>query len=340
MPSGLLVSTMSVYPLLQCAQAEGLAVPSLLAGSGLTEARLRDPAGQVAFAQELVVTGNYLALTRERHPGLRASGYYHFNAFGVLGAALVSHADLLEAVRFLVRYVGLTFTPFLVQVEEDGAEFRARYLDRGNLGACHGFYLLRDLAFVRNLCREAAPATWCTLVTGMDIAMTAPADAAAVQEFFGWPLRFGAEETVIHADPTCLRQPLRFANPLTLQLMQAQCDEQLARQQPPSWRERVEALLLAAPASGDAASVARGLCCSERSLRRYLQQEGCAFHEVVAALQRRRAERYLAHSRLSVESIAYRLGYSETAAFTHAFKRWTGRTPSQFREVVGEAGGT
>lgn len=324
------VSTMSIFPLLQCAAAEGLATPVLLAGSRLAEAQLRDAEAMVPFEEELVVVRNYLAHTRQPHPGLAASAYYHYNSFGVLGAALVSHADMLAACRFLVRYVALTFTPFVVTLQETDTQLQAGYLDRGDLGDCRGFYLLRDLAFLRNLCREASPDHWPALIEGMDIAMPAPAQVEAVREFFQWPLRFDAEATVIHADKARLREPLRLANPVTLALMQRQCDELLARRAPASWRERVEGLLLAAP-QADPATVADRLCCSERSLRRHLQQEGCTFQDVAAQLQQQRAEHFLRHSRLTVEAIAHRLGYSETAAFAHAFKRWTGRTPSQFR---------
>lgn len=328
------VSTMSIFPLVQCAEAEGIGLPALLAGSTLTEAQLRDPAQRVPFAQELVVVRNYLAHTRETNPGLRASAFYHYNSFGVLGAALVSHPDMLAACRFLVRYVELTFTPFLVVLEEDDSELRAQYIDRDDLGECRSFYLLRDLAFIRNLCREASPEHWTRLVTAMDIAMEEPAGSAEVREFFAWPLRFGGEATVIHTHREALREPLRLANELTLQMMREQCEVLLAQRQQHSWRQRVESLLLSSTGRADPTAIAERLSCSERSLRRHLQQEGCSFLEIVAGLQQQRAVHYLRHSRLPIESIADRLGYSETAAFTHAFKRWMGKTPSQFRSAV------
>lgn len=325
------VSTMSLFPLVQCAQEEGIALTALLAGSTLTEALLRDPAQRLPFAQELVVVRNYLAHTREANPGLRASAFYHYNCFGALGAALVSHPDMLAACRFLVRYVELTFTPFRVVLEEEGEDWRAHYFDCDELGECRDFYLLRDLAFIRNLCREASPDGWTTLVEAMDIAMAEPADSAAVRDFFQWPLRFGREDTVIHTCRNALRQPLRLANEMTLQMMRQQCEALLAQRQPPSWRERVESVLLACAGRADPAAIAERLNCSERSLRRHLQQEGCNFLEIVAGQQLQRAVHYLRHSQLPIESIADRLGYSETAAFTHAFKRWAGKSPSQFR---------
>lgn len=325
-----LVPTMSIFPLLQCAQAEGLAQATLLAGTRLSAAQLQDAGAMVPFREELAVVRNYLAHTRAPQPALAASTYYHYNCFGVLGAALVSQPDLLTACRFLVRYVDLTFTPFVVTLQERGPRLEARYSDGEELGECRGFYLLRDLAFLRNLCREAEPEHWPTLIAGMDIAMAPPADTAALRAFFRWPLRFGAEATVIHADTARLRRPLRLANAMTAALLERQCEELRTQRTPASWRARVERLLLAEPAA-EPAWVAARLCLSERSLRRHLQQEGCTFQAVATALRQRRAQHYLMHSRLSVAAIAHCLGYSETAAFAHAFKRWTGQTPSQFR---------
>ena len=324
------VSAMSLFPLLQCADAEGLSFDALLAGSRLDAGLLRDPTAMVDFADELVVVGNYLRLTREICPGLHVSDHYHYNSFGVLGAALVSHANMLDACRFLVAHVALTFTPFQVLMSEDATSLVACYRDRCDLAGCRAYYLLRDLAFVRNLCREADPEHWPELVSGMDIALEEPAHSALIRDFFCWPLRFGAAETLIRADKTRLMQPLRLANAMTLEVMQRQCHELLQARQG-SWRQRVENQLAASAQPCDLAQVATALCCSERSLRRHLQQEGCSFQELLLAWQQQRAVHFLRHSRLSVESIAHRLGYSETAAFAHAFKRWMGMTPTQFR---------
>ncbi|HEX5374257.1 MAG TPA: AraC family transcriptional regulator ligand-binding domain-containing protein [Aquabacterium sp.] len=326
------VSTMSVYPLLQCAQDEGLPLEPLLAGTTQTEATLRDPNRDMPFSQELIVVRNYLRLTRESVPGLRASAFYHYNSFGTLGAALVSHPDMLEACRFLARYVELTFTPFRVLMEEAGEQVNARYIDCIDLGDCREFYLMRDLAFIRNLSKEAGADDWATLVDAMEIAMPAPADLGTVEAFFGWPLHFDAADTRIIARKAALLRPLRLANPITLRIMQEQCDTQLLKRQHNPWSRQVENLLLSSHPMPDLRTVAERLHCAERTLRRRLQAESCTFQDLVSQIQQQRAIHHLRHTHLPIEVIAERLGYSETAAFAHAFKRWTGQTPSTFRQ--------
>jgi AraC-like DNA-binding protein len=70
---------------------------------------------------------------------------------------------------------------------------------------------------------------------------------------------------------------------------------------------------------------------SQRSLTRHLAEEGTTFAEILEQLRRGLASRYLADDRMSVQQIAWLLGYSEVAAFNHAYKRWTGTTPRRTR---------
>jgi AraC-like DNA-binding protein len=78
--------------------------------------------------------------------------------------------------------------------------------------------------------------------------------------------------------------------------------------------------------------VARQLGMSPRSLTRHLAEEGTTFGEILEQLRRRLAARYLADDRMSVQQIAWLLGYSEVGAFNHAYKRWTGTAPRRSRK--------
>ena len=81
-------------------------------------------------------------------------------------------------------------------------------------------------------------------------------------------------------------------------------------------------------------AVARCLGMSKRSLARRLSDEGLNFTEVLQQLRRDLAVRYLDDPKLHISKIAWLLGFSEVSAFTHAFKRWTGKTPSQMRTTA------
>jgi AraC-like DNA-binding protein len=70
---------------------------------------------------------------------------------------------------------------------------------------------------------------------------------------------------------------------------------------------------------------------SKRTLARRLSAEGLNFNEIFQQLRRDLAVRYLDDRKLHVSKIAWLLGFREVSAFTHAFKRWTGQTPSEMR---------
>ena len=80
-----------------------------------------------------------------------------------------------------------------------------------------------------------------------------------------------------------------------------------------------------------AAVVAQQLGMSPRSFTRRLAREGTSFGQILDYVRNRLALRYLEDQRNSLQQIAWLLGYSELAAFNHAFKRWFGTSPSRAR---------
>jgi len=76
---------------------------------------------------------------------------------------------------------------------------------------------------------------------------------------------------------------------------------------------------------------------STRTLWRRLEEKGTSFSALLEEVRHKQARELLAPTVMSVEQIADSLGYAETASFTHAFKRWTGRSPRQFRGAAAGA---
>ncbi|MEJ2410494.1 MAG: AraC family transcriptional regulator ligand-binding domain-containing protein [Novosphingobium sp.] len=80
----------------------------------------------------------------------------------------------------------------------------------------------------------------------------------------------------------------------------------------------------------ECATVAAELKLSERSLRRRLTEEGTSFRELLQDARKERAQTILAKPGMSLAVAAEQLGYSDTAAFSRAFKEWTGVSPGRF----------
>jgi AraC-like DNA-binding protein len=85
------------------------------------------------------------------------------------------------------------------------------------------------------------------------------------------------------------------------------------------------------------AAIARTLGMSQRTLARGLAARGLTLGKILDELRADLAKRHIRDKDLSISEIAWLVGYQEVSAFTHAFKRWTGRTPTEMRAQEGLA---
>ncbi len=79
--------------------------------------------------------------------------------------------------------------------------------------------------------------------------------------------------------------------------------------------------------------VAKMLGMSERTLARRLAKEDVSFIEVLQQLKERLAIRYLEDEGMPISRIAWLLGFQEVSSFSHACRRWTGKSPRQYRRL-------
>jgi AraC-like DNA-binding protein len=128
--------------------------------------------------------------------------------------------------------------------------------------------------------------------------------------------------------------PITSADNHLLQILAAHADDLLdKRRTATGLHSMVESQLLSLLPRGrvQAAVIASQLGMSARSFTRHLAEEGTTFSGILDRLRNRLALRYLADERISLQQIAWLLGYSEVGAFNHAFRRWFGTSPGRAR---------
>jgi AraC-like DNA-binding protein len=134
---------------------------------------------------------------------------------------------------------------------------------------------------------------------------------------------------------TVTQMPVVGADPYLNELLIKYCEEARSHREVGRGTFRVGLENAIAPllphGKARAGEVARRLGMSPRKLARRLASERLTFVGILAELRADLAKRYLRDEDLAISKIAWLLGYQEVSAFTHAFKRWTGKTPTEAR---------
>lgn len=160
------------------------------------------------------------------------------------------------------------------------------------------------------------------------------ASAADYQRVYHCPVRLGMGEGAIRFDATLLERPSPAAEPQLLVMHESLASRHLADLERRELVMRVErelgGLLELGEVSLDAVAVRLGR--NPRTLRADLALAGTTFNDLVARYRERLARRLLSRTREPIDQIVYLTGFSEPSAFTRAFKRWTGETPSAYRQ--------
>jgi AraC-like DNA-binding protein len=155
------------------------------------------------------------------------------------------------------------------------------------------------------------------------------------ERFFRAPVKLGAERNALVIKTSSLKLPLVGAKEGLCEILDKYA-RQLMKQVPKkkSLSERVRELMAEELAGGDASAegIATRLHMSTRTLRRRLNEEGNSHRLLLEELRRNLAELYLDEKGLAVSEAAFLLGFADSGAFHKAFKRWTGRTPAEYRK--------
>ena len=170
----------------------------------------------------------------------------------------------------------------------------------------------------------------------------APSDGLRAIEFrhegvedpiFGCPVRFGALRDAILLSPTAWTAPLPRGDAKLLATLERHARPLLGDRGEETVAARVRAAIVACIDAGDVriSVVARRLGMSGRKLQSALQLEGASFQRLLDEERSALAVEYLKDTGLSIAEVAYLLGYSEPSAFTRAFTRWAGQSPTELR---------
>lgn len=162
-------------------------------------------------------------------------------------------------------------------------------------------------------------------------------DIGAYEEVFGCPVENQAETSEIVFDASLVKQPIVNADPHLLHFLTPIAEEILTfLPRRGGVLSEVQSCILAVLRNGDPSleGVAAKLNVSTRTLQRRLEAEGTSFAALLDEARQVAAFRYLRDPRISITETALLVGFSEPSTFYRAFKRWTGKTPAEYRRSL------
>ncbi len=312
----------------------GVSHHQILKGTGLEQQQLLDPNTLVTGQQELQLIRNLVEKFGQRPLlGLEIGTRYHFTTFGSLGLALISSANIREALNFALAYFPLSFafSQFVVSEQAETQSVQIEIVvDEGIPKTLWPFIIERDVAALITVQRDLMRDHLCQKVV---FSFPLRGEMQPYTALFGVTPEFGGSKNLIVLNAEKIDQKLSMANELVLHAAEEQCRQTLdKRQSQKKYTHQVQQVLMNSkvqiPSMED---VADRLHLNSRTLRRYLTQEQVTFLQIREEVRKILADYYLSLTQTSIEQISEWLGYAEPASFIHAYKRWYGNTPHATR---------
>jgi AraC-like DNA-binding protein len=308
----------------------GVDPAQVFADAGVDLALLDNPENQISFADRGRLVRHCVAATGCLHFGLLVGQHSGLHQLGLVGLLVKYSPDVGTALRSLVRYFHLRARGAVVTLTLDG--------DAASLG--YEFYHRQSeasdqivdgaLAFEFNIMRTLCGPTW--KPSEVCFAHREPADGGPFRRFFECPLSFDTGRNALVFEASWLNRRMPTDDPTLRALLQQQIDALEATHGanlPAQVRSVLRTALLTRHASAE--RIAALFSMHPRTLARQLQACGTRFQALVDEVRFEIARQLLAQSTMDVREVASALDYADASAFTRAFRRWSGRTPTQWR---------
>ena len=325
--------------LMELAVSKGASRQTLAQRSGIDPRELQDQDHRIPFAKYVALMAAGKELCHD--PALALHFGEQFDVFGNSIVGLIGRAceTLAAAFAQLNRYAKL-----IMEVDVGSADRFQLKRNNGKLWLVdtrknpNHFPELTESSFSRMVCASRRLGTP-QFVKAVYVTHAEPPYRAEYDRIFQMPVIFGSEQNVLLTDEAWLTHPTADNAAMLLPryvfgVLSAHAEALLkSLESSKTTRGRVESLLVPILHTGNARmdTVARKLGISRQTLFRKLKAEGVTFEQVHDELRHKLALHYLTGKKVSVNETAYLVGFSEAAAFSRAFKRWTGTSPRSVR---------
>jgi len=283
------------------------------------------------FARMIEAT---LAATGDPHFGLVAGKSLALMKYGAIIPVVLAGPSLRQLMVDLDRFARLSVERCEMALHDDGASARLVVETVVRHGESGRFRMEQITTSAVQLLRFSG--AMAADIFEVELPLPEPAEAVKPRyaASFGPRIAYNRPHSCVHFHPRLLDQPLPMHDPMAYTAAVARAEALLtALQSGNDVAEQVRQVLLAAlPDALSVAETAARVGYNERALRRQLAALGTSHGELLQQCQRLKAERLIAEGRLPIKQVADELGFGSVHSFHRAFKRWTGVTPTTFKQ--------
>lgn len=254
---------------------------------------------------------------------------FGLNDFGAAGAAVLTSRDLHSAIDVMNAFAPLLNLRHVIKLSDCDNDFVITFHPQvKGPHVIQDSLLLVDLAKMLRFLRDLIATGHSRSQRGSS-AMHDPHRQPVCSRVIDPPISRCGEQ--IRIPKVLFAQRLQLASPGKSLAYQRDCRRMMRELSERALCETVRRILLQCPdASPSVVQMASKLGMSIRTFRRRLASQHTTFLQILDEVRFQLAVRYLDDRQLTTELIAQKLGYSESANFRAAFRRWTGSSPRHF----------
>lgn len=313
----------------------GLDRTELLARAGIAEAELADPDARLPLRKLWELWRLAIARTGDEDLPLRLIASTPLRAYGLVGYLMTHSATLGAAFERLARYSRLVTDAVAVDWKRDPGEGRLVLTDRLTPDPPRSRSDAR-LAFAIVAARELVGRS--VMPREVHLPYPSPPDVSTLERTLGPNLVFDRLPGALVLEDRDLDRTIAGADPTLVSYLDDLADRLLqAMPATAMFQDRVRRAIWSGLRRGriDLPSIASELAVSARTAQRRLRDEGTSYAAVLDDVRRELAMGMLRGRDLAVYEVAFLLGYSEPSTFHRAFRRWTGKSPREYRRATG-----
>lgn len=309
----------------------GVDVPQWLRLGGLSEAQLDDPLQTLSFPAFRQLALDALAMTREPALGLLIGNRLVMNTHGMLGFAAMNSVTIRQMLELIERFIRLRISVIASSHDVHDGEVRLLFTETWPLADIRPLVLEAVVLTVKNMLDHVTLGS-CQIGYAA-FPYKRPDYAGLAQGLFKCDVRYGQSWAGFTLPAELLDVRLKMADPAAFHEAAQICQRELEKLSAnESMAARVRRNLLEKqngfPSLG---VIARLFHMTPRTLHRRLLEEGTSFQEILEQVRHGLAVEHLNSGCMSIQEIAYTLGYTDIANFRRAFKRWESVPPSEYR---------